>query len=144
MPVSGNKQEEWIPIHFKTSFKDDNLRQCQGVMVLLPLGVQLCSDVIAVVQSEGTILKIRIKVPGAIMDPKRFLHFQRKGIYCPLMEICAGARISSFYETMSTVHTSLCDSMWREFQLNLDFPCMEGIPIHAVSRLEEVSSYILN
>ena len=53
------------------------------------------------------------------------------------MEMCAGARISAFYETMSTVHTSLCDSMWREFQLNLDFPCMEDIPIHAVSRLEE-------
>ena len=51
--------------------------------------------------------------------------------------MCAGARISAFYETMSTVHTSLCDSMWREFQLNLDFPCMEDIPIHAVSRLEE-------
>ena len=38
---------------------------------------------------------------------------------------------------MSTVHTSLCDSTWREFHLNLDFPCMEDIPIHAVSRLEE-------
>ena len=106
-------------------------------MVLLPSGVQLSSDVIAVVQSEGTILKISIKVPGAIMVPKRFLHFQRKGIYRPLMEICAGACISAFYETMSTVHTSLCDSMWREFQLNLDFPCVEDIPIHAVSRLEE-------
>ena len=53
------------------------------------------------------------------------------------MEICVGAHISAFYETMSTVHTSLCDSMWREFQLNLDFPCMEDIPIHAASRLEE-------
>ena len=137
MPALGNKQEEWTPVHFKMSFKDDNLRQRQGVMVLLPSGVQLSSDVIAVVQSEGTILKISIKAPGAIMDPKQFLHFQRKGIYRPLMEICAGAHISAFYETMSTVHTSLCDSMWREFQLNLHFPCMEDIPIHAVSRLEE-------
>ena len=137
MPVSGNKQEEWIPIHFKTSFKDDNLHQRQGVMVLLPLGVQLSSNVIAVVQSEGTILKISIKVPGAIMDPKRFLCFQRKGVYRPLMEICVGVRISAFYETMSTVHTSLYESMWREFQLNLDSPCMEDIPIDAVSRLEE-------
>ena len=137
MPALGNKQEEWTPVHFKTSFKDDNLHQCQGVMVLLPSGVQLSSNVIGVVQSEGTILKISIKVPGAVMDPKRFLHFQRKGIYCPLMEICAGVCISAYYETMNTVHTSLCDSMWREFQLNLDFPCMEDIPIHAVSRLEE-------
>ena len=137
MPVLGNKQEQWTPVHFKTSFKDDNLCQHQGVMVLLPSGVQLSSDVIAVVQSEGTTLKISIKVPGAVMDPKRFLCFQRKGVYCPLMEICAGAHILAFYETMSTVHTSLCDSMLREFQLNLDFPCMEDIPIHAVSRLEE-------
>ena len=137
MPAIGNKQEQWMPVHFKTAFKDDNLRQRQGVMVLLPSGIQLASDVIAVVQSEGTILKVSVKVPGAVMDPKRFLRFQRKGIYRPLMEMCAGARISAFYETMSTVHTSLCDSMWREFQLNLDFPCMEDIPIHAVSRLEE-------
>ena len=122
IPASGNKQEEWIPVHFKTSFKDHNLCQSQGVMVFLPSGVQLSSNVIAVVQSKGTILKISIKVPGAIMDPKQFLCFQRKGIYHPLMEICAGACISAFYETMSTVHTSLCDSMWREFQLNLDFP----------------------
>ena len=69
MPALGNKQEEWTPVHFKMSFKDDNLHQRQGVMVLLPSGVQLSSDVIAVVQSEGTILKISIKVPGAIMDP---------------------------------------------------------------------------
>ena len=137
MPAIGNKQEQWTPVHFKTAFKDDNLRQRQGVMVLLPSGIQLASDVIAVVQSEGTILKVSVKVPGAVMDPKRFLRFQRKGIYRPLMEMCAGARISAFYETMSTVHTSLCDSMWREFQLNLDFPCVEDIPIHAVSRLEE-------
>ena len=70
IPLSGKKQEEWIPVHFKMSFKDDNLCQHQGVMVLLLLGVQLSSDVIAVVQSEGTILKISIKVPGPIMDPK--------------------------------------------------------------------------
>ena len=89
---------------------------------VIALGCQLSSNVIAVVQSEGTILKISIKVPGAVMDPERFLHFQRKGIHCPLMEICAGAHISAFYKTMSTVHTSLCDSTWREFQLNLDFP----------------------
>ena len=124
MPALGNKQEEWTPVYFKTSFKDNNLHQCQGVMVLLPSGVQLSSDVIAVVQSAGTILKISIKVPGAIMDPKQLLHFQRKGIYCPLMEICVGVCILVFYETMSTVHTSLCDSIRREFQLNLDFPCI--------------------
>ena len=69
------------------------------------------------------------------MDPNQFLCFQRKGVYRPLMEICVGVHISAFYETMSTVHTSWCDSMWREFQLNLDFPCMEDIPIHAVSRV---------
>ena len=44
--------------------------QRQGVMVILPSGVQLASDVIAVVQSKGTLLKISIKVPGAVMDPK--------------------------------------------------------------------------
>ena len=96
MPALGNKQEEWTPVHFKTSFKDDNLCQHQGVMVLLPSGVQLSSDVIAVVQSEGTILKISVKVLGAIMDPKRIRHFQRKGVYRPLMEICVGVCISAF------------------------------------------------
>ena len=50
-------------------------------MALLPLGVQLSSNVIAGVQSEGTILKISIKVSGAIMDPKQFLCFPRKGVY---------------------------------------------------------------
>ena len=107
IPAIGNKQEQWTPVHFKTAFKDNNLRQRQGVMVLLPSGIQLASDVIAVVQSEGTILKVSVKVPGAVMDPKRFLRFQRKGIYHPLMEMCAGARISAFYETMSTVHTTV-------------------------------------
>ena len=141
IPLSGNKQEEWIPVHFKMSFKDDNLHQHQGVMVLLLLGVQLSSDVIAVVQSERTILKISIKVPGAIMDPKRFLRFQKKGVYRPLMEICVDACISAFYETMSTVHTSLCDSMWREFQLNLDFPSYLSMQFQD---WRKVFSFILN
>ena len=109
----------------------------------IALGVQFSSDVIVVVQSEGTNLKISVKGPGAIMNPKRFLRFQKKGIYCQLMENCAGAHVSTFYETMSTVHTSLCNSMWREFHLSSDFPCMEDITIHAVTRLEEsVFAYI--
>ena len=27
IPAIGNKQEQWTPVHFKTAFKDDNLRQ---------------------------------------------------------------------------------------------------------------------
>ena len=53
------------------------------------------------------------------------------------MENCAGAHVSAFYGTMKTIHTSLCDSMWREFQLSSDFPGMEDITIHAVTRQEE-------
>ena len=66
-------RKQALPTHClvsKTSFKDDNLHQHQGVMVLLPSGMQLSSDVIAVVQSKETTLKTSIKVPEAVMDPK--------------------------------------------------------------------------
>ena len=48
-----------------------------------------------------------------------------------------GVHVSTFYDTMSNVHTSLCDSMWREFHFSLDFPCMEDMTIHAVTRLDK-------
>ena len=60
-----------------------------------------------------------------------------KGAYRKMMENCADACVSMFYENMSNLHMSLCESMWREFHLSLDFPCMEDIPIHAVMKLED-------
>ena len=54
-----------------------------------------------------------------------------------MMGNCEDTCVYMFYETMSNLHMSLCESMWREFHLSLDFPCMEEIPIHAVMKLED-------
>ena len=55
-------------------------------MDLLLSGVQLSSDVIGVLQSKGTILKISIKVPGAVIkspqsnQPLKLAH--HCGVFC--------------------------------------------------------------
>ena len=52
--VSG-AQDDWLPIHFTTTFKDDDLRHRQGVVILLPSGVTHTEDINVAVESEGMI-----------------------------------------------------------------------------------------
>ena len=60
--VSG-AQDDWLPIHFTTTFKDDDLRNRQGVVILLPSGVTHTEDINVAVESEGMILKVSVAIP---------------------------------------------------------------------------------
>ena len=71
----GGSQEDWLPIHFTTTFKDDDLRHRQGVVILLPSGVTHTEDVNVAVESEGMILKVSVAIPPHITEPAEFLRF---------------------------------------------------------------------
>ena len=49
----GASHDDWLPIHFTTTFKDDDLCNRQGVMILLPSGVTHTNDINVAVESEG-------------------------------------------------------------------------------------------
>ena len=71
-------QDDWLPIHFTATFKDDNLCNRQGVVILLPSGVTHTEDINVTVESEGMILKVSVAIPHHITDPAEFLHFQNQ------------------------------------------------------------------
>ena len=66
-------QDDWLPIHFSTTFKDDDLHNRQGVVILLPSGVTHTEDINVAVESEGMILKVSVAIPHHITDPAEFL-----------------------------------------------------------------------
>ena len=70
-------QDDWLPIHFTTTFKDDNLRNRQGVVIFLPSGVTHIEDINVAVESEGMILKVSVAIPHHITDLAEFLCFQK-------------------------------------------------------------------
>ena len=69
-------QDDWLPIHFTTTFKDDDLCNRQGVVILLPSGVTHTEDINVAVELEGMILKVSVAIPHHITDPAEFLRFQ--------------------------------------------------------------------
>ena len=132
----GGSQEDWLPIHFTTTFKDDDLRHRQGVVILLPSGVTHTEDVNVAVESEGMILKVSVAIPPHITEPAEFLRFQSQPAYRRLMSNGEGTRKYAFYEMLSQIHSTRGETMWRHFKMNLDIACIEDIPIISIMKLQ--------
>ena len=116
--VSG-AQDDWLPIHFTTSFKDDDLRHRQGVVILLPSGVTHTDDINVAVESEGMVLKVSVAIPNHITDPAEFLRFQNQHNYKRLMSNGEGTRKYAFYKMFSKIHSTRGETMWWHFKLDL-------------------------
>ena len=129
-------QEDWLPIHFTTTFKDDDLRNRQGVVILLPSGVTHTDDINVAVESEGMILKVSVAIPHHITDPAEFLCFKNQPAYKRLMSNGEGTRKYAFYKMLSQIHNTRGETMWWHFNLNLDIACIEDIPIIAIMKLQ--------
>ena len=108
----GGSHDDWLPIHFSTMFKDNDLHNRQGVVILLPSGVTHTEDINVAVESEGTILKVSIAVPQHITDPAEFLRFKNQPAYQRLMQNGDGTRKHAFYIMMSQIHNTRGETMW--------------------------------
>ena len=140
MPANpGPSHDDWLPIHFTTMFKDDDLCNRQGVMILLPSGVTHMDDINVMVESEGMILKVSVAIPPQITDLAEFLCFKNQPGYQRLMQNGDGTRKYAFYEMLSQIHNTRGETMWAHFNLNLDIACIEDIPIILIMKLQ--SSY---
>ena len=53
------------------------------------------------------------------------------------MQAGEALHMCTFHETMSNLHKSVGERMWREFYLSLDFPCIEDILILTVMKLDK-------
>ena len=95
--TTGTAHDDWLPIHFTTTFKDDNLCNRQGVVILLPSGVTHTDDINVAVESEGMILKVSVAIPPHITDPAEFLCFKNQPAYQRLMANGKGTRTYAFY-----------------------------------------------
>ena len=105
-------QDDWLPIHFTTTFKDDDLRNRQGVVILLPSGVTHTDDINVAVESKGMILKVSVAIPHHITDPAEFLCFKNQPAYKRLMSNGEGTRKYAFYEMLSQIHNTRGETMW--------------------------------
>ena len=92
----GASYDDWLPIHFTATFKDDDLCNRQGVVILLPSGVTHTDDINVMVESEGMILKVSVAVPQHITDPVEFLLFKNQPAYQRLMQNGDGTRNMHF------------------------------------------------
>ena len=135
----GASHDDWLPIHFTTMFKDDDLHNRQGVVILFPSGVTHTDDINVTVELEGMILKVSVAVPQHIADPAEFLHFKNQPAYQRLMQNGDGMRKYAFYEMMSQIHNTRGETMWCHFSLNLDIASIKDIPIILIMKLQ--SSY---
>ena len=129
-------QDDWLPIHFTTTFKDDDVRNRQGVVILLPSGVTHTEDINVAVESKWMILKVSVAIPHHITDPAEFLHFKNLPAYKRFMSNGEGTRKYAFYEMLSQIHNTRGETMWRHFNLNLDIACIEDIPIISIMKLQ--------
>ena len=102
----GTAHDDWLPIHFMTTLKDDDLHNRQGVVILLPSGVTHTNDINVAVESEGMILKVSVAIPPHITDPAEFLHFKSQPTYQRLMANGEGTRKYAFYEMLSQIHNT--------------------------------------
>ena len=92
----GSSHDDWLPIHFTTTFKDDDLCHRQGVIILLPSGVTHTDDINVTVELEGMILKVSVAIPPHITDSAEFLHFKCQPAYQRLMQNGDGMRKYAF------------------------------------------------
>ena len=113
MPANpGASCDDWLPIHFTTTFKDDDLCNRQGVMILLPSGVTHTDDINVAVELEGMILKVSVANPPHITDPAEFSQFKNQPAYQRLMQNGDGMRKYAFYEMLSQMHNTRGETMW--------------------------------
>ena len=129
-------QEDRLPIHFTTTFKDDDLRNRQGVVILLPSGVTHTDHINVAVELEGMILKVSVAIPHHSTDPAEFLRFKNQPTYKRLMANGEGTRKYAFYEMLSKIYNTRGETMWRHFNLNLDIACIEDITIISIMKLQ--------
>jgi hypothetical protein len=131
----------WVPIHFKTSFEDDKLRNRMAVMTCLPSGISKMTSLSAKVIEDGTVLEIAVAVPSAVSDPSKFLRFctaemtksrQRNKHYEQSCEF----RTRAFHKALSTCRESSGEVLWRTFKCPLDFQCMEDFNLVEMVALE--------
>ena len=137
---TGTAHDEWLPIHFTTTFKDDDLRNRQGVVILLPSGVTHTDDINVAAESEGMILKVSVAIPHHITDPAEILRFKNQPAYKRLMANGEGTRKYVLYKMLSQIHNTRGETMWRHYNMNLDIACIEDIPIISIMKLQESSS----
>ena len=109
---TGTAHDDWLPIHFTTTFKDDDLHNRQGVMILLPSGVTHTDDINVAVELEEMILKVSVAIPPHITDPAEFLHFKSQPAYQRLMANGKGMRKYAFYKMLSQIHNTRGETMW--------------------------------
>lgn len=123
MTGSTDEYTVWIPVHFKTSFKDEKLRNRMAVITCLPSGIKEMSQMTAKVTEDGNILEIRVAVPHAVSEPSKFLRFcsvPGKSQSTQASEF----RVRAFHEALSICRGSIGDtrflalwtsSAWRIF-----------------------------
>ena len=109
---TGTAHDDWLLIHFTTTFKDDDLCNRQGVVILLPSGATHTDDINVAVESEGMILKVSVAIPPHITDPAEFLHFKTQPTYQRLMANGDGMRKYAFYEMLPQIHNTRGETMW--------------------------------
>ena len=110
---TGNStQDDWLSIHFTTTFKDDDLRNRQGVVILLPSGVTQTDDINVAVELEGMILKVSLAIPHHITDPAEFLQVKNQPTYNRLMANRKGTRKYAFYEMLLQIYNTRGETMW--------------------------------
>ena len=108
----GGSHDDWLPIHFSTMFKDNDLHNRQGVVILLPSGVTHTEDINVTVELEGMILKVSVAVPQHLTDPAELLCFKNQPAYQRLMQNGDGTRKYAFYKMMSQIHNTRGETMW--------------------------------
>ena len=89
---TGTAHDHWLPIHFTTMFKDDDLHNRQRVVILLPSGVTHTDDINVAVESEGMIMKVSVAIPPHRTDPAEYLCFKSRPTYQRLMANGKGMR----------------------------------------------------
>lgn len=120
------EKDDWRPIHFTTTFKDKKLRARQGMIICLPSGVTKMEHVSLKVAPDGKVLEVKVAVPKAVSDPELFLKFCREDEdFGPSSEL----REVAFHEALSMERPSASAVVWKKFNIQLEFPCMEDIPL---------------
>jgi hypothetical protein len=69
---------KWIPIYFKASFRDIQLRRHQIIQILMPSGVISGRSVILKVEPCGRLLKCQVAIPQQFTMANKVMAFQEK------------------------------------------------------------------
>lgn len=97
-----------------------------AVVTCLPSGVNNANSIIAKVEADGNILCIKVAAPTPVTDPEQFLMFCK---HDPVTAVAPEFRVRAFHKALSDKRESRNDAVWWQFDCELDFPCIEDIPI---------------